>query len=93
MDRVAAPGTGGLPQHGWQPLGLPQLVTRVDGPVVHEIGGRPARQVFEEHFRHHGPPHDLVWEMPGGHYSAGAFGLIEPDGSLLIRARSSTAME
>ncbi len=72
-------------QHGWQPLGLPQLVTRVDGPVVHEIGGRPARQVFEEHFRHHGPPHDLVWEMPGGHYSAGAFGLIEPDGSLLIR--------
>ena len=72
-------------RHGWQPIGLPQLVTRVDGPVVHEIGGRPARQVFEEHFRHQGPPHDLVWEMPGGYYSAGAFGLIEPDGSLLIR--------
>lgn len=72
-------------RHGWQPLGLPQLVTRVDGPVVHEIGGRPAREVFEEHFRYQGPPHDLVWEMPGGYYSAGAFGLIEPDGSLLIR--------
>lgn len=72
-------------RHGWQPVGLPMLVTRVDGPVVHEIAGRPARDVFEENFRCEGPPHELVWKMPGGYYSAGAFGLIEPDGSLLIR--------
>jgi len=72
-------------RHGWRPMGLPMLVTRVDGPVVHEIAGRPAREVFEENFRCEGPPHELVWEMPGGYYSAGAFGLIEPDGSLLIR--------
>jgi hypothetical protein len=72
-------------EHGWQPVGLPMLVTRVDDTIVHEIAGRPAREVFEEHFRHDGPLHQMVWQMPGGYYSAGAFGLIEPDGSLLIR--------
>jgi hypothetical protein len=68
--------------HGWHPIGLPLLVTKVDGQVVHEIAGRPAREVFEEHIRM-GNTHELV--RPGGYYSTHAFGLIEPDGSHLIR--------
>jgi hypothetical protein len=70
--------------HGWHPIGLPLLVTSVDGQVVHEIAGRPARDVFEEHIRRgHGDEFDRV--RPGGYYSLHAFGLIEPDGSHLIR--------
>ncbi len=70
--------------HGWHSIGLPLLVTCVDGQVVHEIAGRPARAVFEEHIRQgHLGEFDRV--RPGGYYSLHAFGLIEPDGSHLIR--------
>ena len=70
--------------HGWHAIGLPLLVTSVDGQVVHEIAGRPARDVFEEHIRQgHADEFDRV--RPGGYYSLHAFGLIEPDGSHLIR--------
>jgi hypothetical protein len=70
--------------HGWHPIGLPLLVTSVEGQVVHEIAGRPAREVFEEHIRRgHLAKFDRV--RPGGYYSLHAFGLIEPDGSHLIR--------
>lgn len=31
---------------GWKPVGEPGLVTRVEGPVVHEIDGRPALDFF-----------------------------------------------
>jgi hypothetical protein len=68
--------------HGWHSIGLPMLVTKVDGQIVHEIAGRPAREVFEEHIRMSND-HELV--RPGGYYSTHAFGLIEPDGSHLIR--------
>ena len=37
--------------HGWHAIGLPLLVTKTDGQIVHEIAGRPARDVFEEHIR------------------------------------------
>jgi hypothetical protein len=70
--------------HGWRPLGLPLLVTKTDGQVVHEIAGRPARAVFEEDIRK-GDVDDLDSIRPGGYYSTHAFGLIEPDGSHLIR--------
>jgi hypothetical protein len=68
--------------HGWHAVGLPMLVTKVDGQIVYEIAGRPARDVFEEHIR---LSNDHEQVRPGGYYSAHAFGLIEPDGSHLIR--------
>ena len=68
--------------HGWHAIGLPLLVTKAEGQIVHEIAGRPARDVFEEHIRM-GNAHELV--RPGGYYSTHAFGVIEPDGSHLIR--------
>jgi hypothetical protein len=68
--------------HGWHAIGLPMLVTKVEGQVVHEIAGRPARDVFEEHIR---MSNDHEQVRPGGYYSTHAFGLIQPDGSHLIR--------
>lgn len=71
--------------HGWQPVSLPLLVTKVDGPVVHELDGRSAVEVFREHFRHDELDQELGWVRDHGYHSAHAFGLIEPDGGLLIR--------
>ena len=71
--------------HGWQPTGLPLLVTGVDGPVVREIGGRPALEVYQEHFRFDDPVCEMSSDREGGYHSAHAFGLIQPDGQLLIR--------
>jgi len=74
-------------EHGWQPVSLPLLVTKVDGPVVHEIADRRAVDVFREHFRDDEIDQELGWvrERRPGYHSAHAFGLIEPDGNLLIR--------
>jgi hypothetical protein len=69
--------------HGWHPIGLPLLVTKTEGQIVHEIAGRPARDVFEEHIREVDSEFDQI--RPGGYYSTHAFGLIEPDGNHLIR--------
>ncbi len=70
--------------HGWHPIGLPLLITKTDGQIVHEIAGRPARDVYEEHIRQ-GNREELDRIREGGFYSTHAFGLIEPDGSHLIR--------
>lgn len=61
---------------GWTPEGLPLMVTSVDGPVVREIDGRSGAAVYRENL---GP------DGPGG-LNAAHLGLIEPDGSLLVRA-------
>ncbi|MBB5867872.1 hypothetical protein F4553_001251 [Allocatelliglobosispora scoriae] len=71
--------------HGWHPIGLPLLVTKVDGTIVHEIAGRPAADVFREHFRSDEQGQELGWVRKPGYHSAHAFGLIEPDGTQLIR--------
>jgi hypothetical protein len=70
--------------HGWHPIGLPLLITKTDGQIVHEIAGRPARDVFDEHIRR-GERAEFDQIRDGGFYSTHAFGLIEPDGSHLIR--------
>lgn len=71
--------------HGWKGLGLPMLVTSVEGTVVHEIGGRPANEVIREKFNR-ANSHDPDDEAdPDRWYSAHALGLVEPDGSMLIR--------
>jgi len=71
--------------HGWEPTGLPLQVTHVDGTLVRELGGRPALEVFRE--RVHGgigaPEFQDCCETQ--YRSTHAFGLIEPDGKLLIR--------
>ena len=36
--------------HGWTPIGTPLKVTKSEGAVVHEIDGKPAISVYEEHF-------------------------------------------
>ena len=70
---------------GWHTVSVPMLVTKVDGAIVHEIAGRPARDVFEEYF----PGGDVEAIDPirdGANYTTHAFGLIQPDGSYLIRS-------
>ena len=34
-------------EHGWHAVGLPLLVTKVDGRSCSEIAGRPALDVFQ----------------------------------------------
>jgi hypothetical protein len=97
LDAVAA--------HGWRPTGLPMLVTKVDGQVVLELGGRPAGEVFRSCYHEHHPAEEdgsdcrcaccahaagcLVGSSRvrprEGYHSTHALGLIEPDGSQLIR--------
>jgi len=71
--------------HGWRPVSLPMLVTRVDGTVVHEIGGRPALDVFREHFPDRSVERSLRYAPVDGWPRSQALGLIEPDGTQLIR--------
>jgi hypothetical protein len=63
--------------HGWEPLGLPHLVTRADELVVTELGGRPALEVFAEHTAGGLAHGELDWSY--------SLGLIESDGNQLIR--------
>jgi hypothetical protein len=37
-------------RHGWEPVGLPLKVTKADGTLLQEVGGKPALSVYEEHF-------------------------------------------
>jgi hypothetical protein len=72
--------------HGWAPTGLPMVVTSVDGTHVREIAGRPALEVYQENFRYENPELEMKDERASGYHSAHAFGVIQPDGSVLIRA-------
>jgi hypothetical protein len=71
--------------HGWRPVGRPLLVTEVDGTVVQEIDGRPAVEVIREQLGGDQPGEHAGWLRRSGYHPSQAFGLIEPDGSLLIR--------
>jgi hypothetical protein len=84
-------------RHGWQPVGLPRLVTRVEGQVLHEIDGLPAAEIFRDcRQAHHPVPIDVATcRCPccggagagprQGFHAAHALGLLEPDGSQLVR--------
>ena len=37
-----------ITRHGWEPIGVPLLVTRAEGVDVMELDGRPAATVYEE---------------------------------------------
>ncbi|BCB82348.1 FIST signal transduction protein [Phytohabitans flavus] len=71
--------------HGWRPVSLPLLVTRVDGTVVHEIGGRPALDAFREHFPRGEVEAALRSAPDDGWPRSYAIGLLEPDGTHLVR--------
>jgi hypothetical protein len=76
-------------RHGWQPIGIPMLVTRAEGTRIQELGGRNAAAVYEEQLGL--TPGELspqkFWDTSILH----PLGLLQPDGSTVIRvARSRT---
>ena len=76
-------------RHGWQPIGIPMLVTRAQGTEIVEIGGRSAAVAYEEQLGL--LPGELsvdkFWDTSISH----PFGLLQSDGSAVIRvARSKT---
>lgn len=76
-------------RHGWEPIGIPLLVTRAEGIEIIELGGRPAAVVYEEQLGL--APGQLsaanFWETSIYH----PFGVLQPDGSMVIRmAREKT---
>ena len=76
-------------RHGWEPMGVPMLVTRAKGTEIIEIGGRPAALAYEEQLGL-APGQlsaDKFWETSICH----PLGLVQCDGSTVIRmARSKT---
>jgi hypothetical protein len=73
--------------HGWQPQTPPMLLTQVDGTAVLEIAGRPAVEVYNEAVGKDTRTgiQQIEGASHGGWYTATAFGLIEPDGTQLVR--------
>lgn len=69
--------------HGWRPTGTPLIVTRSQGSRISEIGGRPARDVYREQL---GAGGERVGDEPLIEVSRShPFGLLQPDGSTVIR--------
>ena len=76
-------------RHGWEPTGIPLLVTRAEGTEIIEIGGRPAAVVYEEQLGLE--PGQLTPDKFWGTSILHPFGLIQSDGTSVIRvARSKT---
>lgn len=70
-------------RHGWEPIGVPLLVTRAEGTEIVELGGRPAAVVYEEQLGL-APGQlgaDQFWATSVHH----PFGLLQADGSTVIR--------
>lgn len=76
-------------RHGWEPIGIPLLVTRAEGIEIIELGGRPAALVYEEQLGLDAGQlsPDNFWNTSIHH----PFGLLQSDGTTVIRmARSKT---
>ena len=76
-------------RHGWEPVGVPLLVTRAEGTEIMELGGRPASEAYEEQLGV--PPGKLTeanfWDTSMYH----PLGILQMDGSSIIRvARTKT---
>ncbi len=37
-------------RHGWEPVGVPMTVNKVEGAVLKEVDNKPALNIYEEHF-------------------------------------------
>ncbi len=76
-------------RHGWEPVGVPLLVTRAEGTTVMELGGRPAVTAYEEQLGL--GLGELSTEDFWGTSINHPFGLLQCDGSTVIRvARAKT---
>ena len=76
-------------RHGWEPIGVPMLVTRAEGTEIIEIAGLPAATAYEEQLGL--APGQLSSENFWGTSICHPFGLLQNDGSVVIRvARSKT---
>ena len=73
-------------RHGWEPIGAPLLVTSAEGTQIAELGGRPAAAAYEDEL---GLTAELqpeaFWATSIGH----PFGLMQPDGTHVIRVARS----
>lgn len=75
--------------HGWEPVGVPLLVTRAQGTEIMELGGRPAVEVYEEQLGKVAGEltADNFWDTSMHH----PLGILQMDGSTIIRvARTKT---
>lgn len=80
---------GPVTRHGFRPVGIPMLVTRGEGTEIWELGGRLAATAYEEQLGL--APGALAPERFWQTSILHPFGLIQPDGSAVIRvARSRT---
>ena len=70
-------------RHGWEPIGVPLLVTRVEETEIIEFGGRPAAVVYEEQLGL--APGQLRADQFWGVSVHHPFGLLQHDGSTVIR--------
>ncbi|NTV45310.1 MAG: hypothetical protein HGB11_02010 [Chlorobiales bacterium] len=76
-------------EHGWEPIGIPMLVTKAEGTEIIELDGRPAAIAYEEQLGF--TPGQLSIEDFWGTSIRHPFGLLQPDGKNIIRvARSKT---
>jgi hypothetical protein len=76
--------------HGWEPMGVPLMVTRAEGIEIMELGGCRAADVYQEQLGL--PPEALSTENFWGTSVHHPLGLIQFDGSKIIRvARAKTA--
>ena len=76
-------------KHGWEPIGIPQVVTRAEGIQILELGGRPAATVYEEQLDL--KPGQLTVENFWNTSIQHPFGLLQSDGTTVIRvARNKT---
>jgi hypothetical protein len=76
-------------RHGWEPIGVPMLVSRATDTAVLEMGGRPAYTAFEETLGRAAIPDDEFYGVAMVHPLA----ILEPSGSLLVRAVLGRAPE
>ncbi len=73
-----------ITRHGWEPIGVPLLVTRAEGVDIMELDGRPAAAVYEEQLGL--APGELSAENFWGTSVHHPLGLMQSDGSFVIRA-------
>jgi len=74
-------------RHGWEPIGIPMLVTDAQGTEIKELGGRPAALAYEEQLGF--SPGQLSSEDFWGTSILHPFGLLQPDGKTIIRVARS----
>ena len=77
-------------RHGWRPVGASRTVTRADGPILYELDGRPALEVWKEDVRKAGgtPPTDrqeLLLYL-ANHYELGLADATNHASELVARA-------